>query len=85
MECLQVAKDHCNSPKTKNKSIFTLIKLAPASGSRRGELRALTRDSIDFSAGKIYVKNSVCELKSKIIIKTTKTDASIVPYGITYF
>lgn len=73
---LQAAKDYCNNPKTKNKNIFTLINLALVSGLRRGELLALTWDNIDFNVGKIYVTNSVCELKDKIIIKTTKTDAS---------
>jgi len=73
---LQAAKDYCNNPKTKNKNIFTLINLALVSGLRRGELLALTWDNIDFKTGKIYVTNSVCELKDKVIIKTTKTDAS---------
>lgn len=73
---LQAAKDYCNNPKTKNKNIFPLINLALVSGLRRGELLALTWDNIDFDTGKIYVTNSVCELKDKIIIKTTKTDAS---------
>ena len=73
---LQAAKDYCNNPKTKNKNIFPLINLALVSGLRRGELLALTWDNIDFTTGKIYVTNSVCELKDKVIIKTTKTDAS---------
>ena len=38
----QSAKDYCNNPKTKNKNIFPLIKLALVSGLRRGELLALT-------------------------------------------
>ena len=75
-QILQTAKDYCDNPKTKNKNIFTLINLALVSGLRRGELLALTWDNIDFTTGKIYVTNSVCELKDKIIIKTTKTDAS---------
>ncbi|MBQ6757529.1 MAG: site-specific integrase [Selenomonadaceae bacterium] len=83
---LQAAKDYCNNPKTKNKNIFPLINLALVSGLRRGELLALTWDNIDFTTGKIYVTNSVCELKDKIIIKTTKTDASkrsmIIPYAM---
>ena len=33
---LQAAKDYCNNPKTKNKNIFPLIKLALVSGLRRG-------------------------------------------------
>lgn len=73
---LQVAKDYCNNPKIKNKNIFPLINLALVSGLRRGELLALTWDNIDFKTSKIYVTNSVCELKDKVIIKTTKTDAS---------
>ena len=73
---LQAAKDYCDNPKTKNKNIFPLINLALVSGLRRGELLALTWDNIDFKTRKIYVRNSVCELKDKIIIKTTKTDAS---------
>ena len=73
---LQAAKVYCNNPKTKNVNIFPLINLALVSGLRRGELLALTWDNIDFSTGRIYVTNSVCELKDKIIIKTTKTDAS---------
>ena len=39
---LQVAKDYCDNPKTKNKNIFPLINLALVSGLRRGELLALT-------------------------------------------
>lgn len=50
--------------------------MALVSGLRHGELLALTWDNIDFDTGKIYVTNSVCELKDKVIIKTTKTDAS---------
>ncbi len=73
---LQAAKIYCDNPKNKNKNVFPLIKLALVSGLRRGELLALTWDNIDFTIGKIYVANSVCELKDKIIIKTTKTDAS---------
>ena len=83
---LQAAKDYCDNPKTKNKNIFPLINLALVSGLRRGELLALTWDNIDFTTGKIYVTNSVCELKDEIIIKTTKTDASkrsmIIPYAM---
>ena len=73
---LQSAKIYCDNPRTKNKNIFTLINLALVSGLRRGELLALTWDNIDFDTGKIYVTNSVCELKDRVIIKTTKTDAS---------
>ena len=75
-QILQAAKDYCDNPKTKNKNIFPLINLALVSGLRRGELLALTWDNIDFTTKKIYVTNSVCELKDKVIIKTTKTDAS---------
>lgn len=50
--------------------------MALVSGLRRGELLALTWDNIDFKTSRIYVTNSVCELKDKVIIKTTKTDAS---------
>ena len=45
-------------------------------GYLRYKLIRETWDNIDFSTGRIYVTNSVCELKDKIIIKTTKTDAS---------
>ena len=83
---LQVAKDYCDNLKNKNKNIFPLINLALVSGLRRDELLALTWDNIDFTTGKIYVTNSVCELKDKVIIKTTKTDASkrsmIIPYAM---
>lgn len=50
--------------------------MALVSGLRRGELAALTWDNIDFEENKIFVTNSVCELKDKIFIKSTKTDAS---------
>lgn len=73
---LQAAKDYCDSDKIQNKNIFPLIKLALVSGLRRGELVALTWDNIDFENNKIYVTSSVCELKNKIFIKSTKTDAS---------
>ena len=73
---LQAAKDYCDNPKTKNVNIFPLINLALVSGLRRGELLALTWDNIDFSTGRIYVTNSVCELNIQTVIKTPKTDAS---------
>lgn len=73
---LQVAKNYCDSDKVQNKNIFPLVKLALVSGLRRGELAALTWDNIDFENNKIYVTSSVCELKNKIFIKSTKTDAS---------
>ena len=73
---LQAAKNYCDSDKVQNKNIFPLVKLALVSGLRRGELAALTWDNIDFEQNKIYVTHSVCELKNKIFIKSTKTDAS---------
>ena len=76
---LQAAKDYCDNPNTKNENIFTLINLALASGLRRGELLALTWDNIDFTTGKIYVTNSVCEFKDKLSSRRRRLTQANVP------
>ena len=53
-----------------------LFYLAIFTGCRRGELVALTWDDLDFTNATISIVKSVCRVKKKIIIKSTKTKKS---------
>ena len=76
VKILQAAREYTDDPKTQNKNMVILINLALVSGLRRGELLALTWSDIDFKNNKLSVTKAVSELKDKIVIKSTKTDAS---------
>ncbi len=55
--------------------IEPVLRLAAATGCRRGELLALTWSDVDFAAGKITISKSLEQTKAGLRIKETKTRA----------
>lgn len=51
----------------------TMLRLAAATGARRGELCGLRWSDVDYKAGTIVIERSVIEVEAKTIIKETKT------------
>lgn len=66
----RVFLDHC---RTKHPGYYQIYALALYSGMRKGELRGLKWDSIDFKMRKITVKRSYCE-KSMSLKESTKSN-----------
>ena len=62
------------APLDREKFTANLFKAPKASGCTLTVV--LSRQTTATKTNKIYVANSVCEFKDKVIIKTTKTDAS---------
>jgi integrase len=71
---LDCCRQYESNDKNKNKNIYIFVKLALASGCRRGELCGLLWENVDFQNNKIKIKYSLEEVRGKCALKTPKTD-----------
>lgn len=56
----------------------SLVRVAVATGARRGELVALRWSDVDLEAGTVHIHRAITRLDGRTIVKTTKTDQSAV-------
>lgn len=59
-----------------NPALGTFLRLAAATGARRGELCGLQWDDVDDTAGTVVIERSVIEVEARTIVKDTKTHGS---------